>query len=78
MKSSGLCAYLASWMLAPMDPLIPGAGIFWTVYYLVNKQLSDASTSGFTALGIAVAIVLGIIFMTSIPGKFFKIVKRKA
>ena len=59
-------------------PLIPGAGIFWTVYYLVNKQLSDASTSGFTALGISVAIVLGIIFMTSIPGKFFKIVKRKA
>lgn len=54
-------------------PLIPGAGIFWTVYYIVNKQLSEAFSSGFTALGMAVAIVLGIIFITSLPGRMFKI-----
>lgn len=59
-------------------PLIPGAGIFWTVYYIVNKQLSDAFTSGFTALGMAVAIVIGIIFMTSLPGRMFKIAQKKA
>ena len=54
-------------------PLIPGAGIFWTVYYIVNKELSEAFASGFTALGVAVAIVLGIIFITSLPGSIFKI-----
>ena len=59
-------------------PLIPGAGIFWTVYYLVNKQLSEAFTSGFTALGVAVAIVIGIIFVTSLPGRMFKIAQKKA
>jgi uncharacterized membrane protein YjjB (DUF3815 family) len=59
-------------------PLIPGAGIFWTVYYIVNKQLSDAFASGFTALGVAVAIVLGIIFITSLPGRMFKIAPKKA
>ena len=59
-------------------PLIPGAGIFWTVYYIVNKQLSEAFTSGFTALGMAVAIVIGIIFMTSLPGRMFKIAQKKA
>lgn len=59
-------------------PLIPGAGIFWTVYYIVNKELSVAITTGFTALGMAVAIVLGIIFMTSLPGRMFKIVRKKA
>lgn len=58
-------------------PLIPGAGIFWTVYYIVNKELSVALTTGFTALGMAVAIVLGIIFMTSLPGRMFKIAHRK-
>lgn len=59
-------------------PLIPGAGIFWTVYYIVNKDLSTAVTTGFSALGMAVAIVLGIIFMTSLPGRMFKIAQRKA
>ena len=58
-------------------PLIPGAGIFWTVYYIVNKELSVAFTTGFTALGMAVAIVLGIIFMTSLPGRMFKITRKK-
>jgi len=58
--------------------LIPGAGIFWTVYYLVNKQPSEAFASGFTALGVAVAIVIGIIFVTSLPGRMFKIVQKKA
>lgn len=58
-------------------PLIPGAGIFWTVYYIVNKELSMAVTTGFTALAVAVAIVLGIIFMTSLPGKMFKIAQKK-
>jgi len=58
-------------------PLIPGAGIFWTVYYIVNKQLSEAFASGFTALGMAVAIVLGIIFITSLPGRMFKIASGK-
>ena len=58
-------------------PLIPGAGIFWTVYYIVNKELSVAFTTGFTALGMAVAIVLGIIFMTSLPGRMFKITWKK-
>jgi len=48
------------------------------VYYLVNKQLSEAFASGFTALGVAVAIVLGIIFMTSLPGRMFKIAQKKA
>ena len=57
-------------------PLIPGAGIFWTVYYIVNKQLSEAFASGFTALGVAIAIVIGIIFMTSLPGRMFKIAQR--
>lgn len=59
-------------------PLIPGAGIFWTAYYVVVKQLGIAVTTGFTALGVAVAIVLGIIFVTSLPGRLFKIVERKS
>jgi uncharacterized membrane protein YjjB (DUF3815 family) len=58
-------------------PLIPGAGIFWTAYYVVVKELSTAVSTGFTALGVTVAIVLGIIFITSLPGHIFKFVAKK-
>jgi len=59
-------------------PLIPGAGIFWTAYWVVVKELGTAVTTGFTALGVTIAIVLGIIFVTSLPGRMFKIAARKA
>ena len=53
-------------------PLVPGAGIYWTCYYLVTGQLDEASTRGFSALKAAVAIVLGIVFVFAIPQRFFK------
>ena len=53
-------------------PLVPGAGIYWTCYYLVTGQLGEASTRGFSALKAAVAIVLGIVFVFEIPQRFFK------
>ena len=58
-------------------PLIPGAGIFWTSYYIVNRELSLSLSAGFTAIGTAIAIVLGIVFVTSLPGRLFKIVSKK-
>jgi uncharacterized membrane protein YjjP (DUF1212 family) len=58
-------------------PLIPGAGIFWTAYWVVVKELGTAVTTGFTALGVTIAIVLGIIFVTSLPGRMFKIAVKK-
>lgn len=57
--------------------LIPGAGIFWTAYYVVIKELGMAVATGFTAIGVAIAIVLGIVLVTSIPGSLFKIVKKR-
>ena len=53
-------------------PLVPGAGIYWTCYYLVTGQLDEASPRGLSALKAAVAIVLGIVFVFEIPQRFFK------
>lgn len=58
-------------------PLIPGAGIFWTTYFLVVKQYSQALSTGMAALGATAAIVLGIILITSLPGGIFKIFYKK-
>lgn len=48
-------------------PLVPGAGIFWTGYYAVANQMALAASSGFLALKLTIAIVLGILLLSSIP-----------
>ena len=50
-------------LVAGIFPLVPGAGIYWTAYYVVTDQLAKASDRGFQTLKIAVAIVLGILFV---------------
>lgn len=59
-------------MIPGIFPLVPGAGIYWTAYYIVTDQMELASRKGFSAVKAAVAIVLGIIFVFEIPQSFFK------
>lgn len=60
-------------MITGIFPLVPGAQIYWATYYLVTDNLYKAFDSGFLALKIMVAIVLGIVVVFEIPYKFFKI-----
>mgnify|MGYP003371754346 FL=1 len=59
-------------LISGILPLVPGAGIYWTAYYLVTNQLDLALSKGFLAVKVAVAIVLGIVFVFEIPQRFFK------
>lgn len=52
-------------------PLVPGAGIFWTAYYLVVNDTHKAAEYGFAAVKAAVAIVLGIILIVQLPKAIF-------
>ena len=52
-------------------PLVPGAGVYWTSYYIVTDNLPLALQTGFAALKVAVAIVLGIIFVFELPQGLF-------
>lgn len=58
-------------LISGIFPLVPGAGIYWTVYYLVTNQLSLAAQTGYAAVKAAVAIVLGIVFVFEIPQGLF-------
>lgn len=58
-------------------PLVPGAGIYWTSYYIVTNQLSLASQKGFLALKSAVAIVLGIVVVLELPQRLFDRLSRR-
>ncbi len=77
-----MARYAAVWGKVPANifvlcgifTLVPGAGLFWTTYYLLLKSFSPASTSGFAAITISLAIVFGIIFAMELPQKWFSFV----
>ena len=54
-------------LISGIFPLVPGAGVYWTVYYMVTDQLYLAVQTGYTAVKVAVAIVLGIVFVFELP-----------
>ena len=47
-------------------PLIPGAGVFWSSYYVVSERMADSLNAGFTAVKVTIAIVLGIIIAANV------------
>lgn len=55
-------------LISGIFPLVPGAGIFWSAYYVASEQFMSALSSGLTAIQVSVAIVLGIIIAQNISG----------
>lgn len=52
-------------------PLVPGTYVYYTAYYFVMNELNLALAKGIDALKLAFAIVIGIVFVVSIPRPFF-------
>ncbi len=52
-------------------PLVPGAGIFWTSYQLVEAAFHEAMLTGFNAVKCSIAIVLAIVAVFEVPYRFF-------
>ena len=79
-----LSRWLAVWRACPstvlmipgLFPLIPGAGVYWTIHYLVANDLSMARQTGFTAVKMAIAIVFGIVLAFELPQKLFALRKK--
>ena len=64
-------------LISGIFPLVPGSYVYWTAYYLVTDQVKLAAETGYTAVKIAAAIVLGIVFVFEIPQKLFVKLFRK-
>lgn len=75
---AALCVALVSrwcaiWKKAPSTvflicgifPLIPGAGVFWSAYYVVSEQFRSAASAGFLAVEVTLMIVLSIIVVSN-------------
>lgn len=60
-------------LVSGIFPLVPGASVYNTAYYFVMNNLDEAVVWGINSLKIAFAIVLGIVFIVSIPREFFSL-----
>ena len=58
-------------LISGIFPLVPGFSVYNTAYYFVTNNLDEAVVWGINALKIAFAIVLGIVFIVSIPKQMF-------
>lgn len=58
-------------LVSGIFPLVPGSYVYWTAHYLVMNQVDLAAEKGYMAVKIAIAIVLGIVFVFEIPQKVF-------
>ncbi|MDK2965224.1 threonine/serine exporter family protein [Lacrimispora amygdalina] len=64
-------------LVSGIFPLVPGALVYWTAYYIVTDNTALAAHTGFLALKVAVAIVLGIVFVFELPQGFFRFAAKK-
>ncbi len=74
--ASRLLAYkrrmpLTVYLIGGIIPLVPGFGIYYTMYYLVTSDFSSAVTRGVDTLKISGVIVIGIFIILSLPWKLF-------
>lgn len=53
-------------LICGIFPLIPGAGVFWSAYYIASNQIDSAFMTGLMSVKLTLAIVLGIIVAASV------------
>ena len=73
----GMCCPATIFLIPGIFPLVPEARVYWMTYYIVTDELYLAAQTGYSALRIAVAIVLGIVFVFEIPQSVFCFLLRK-
>lgn len=64
-------------LVSGIFPLVPGVGIYYTSYYFIMEDFTQAVSKGVETLKIALAIALGIMFILSIPQAFFHLFESK-
>lgn len=63
-------------LISGIFPLVPGAGIYYTAYYLIMNDNVLALEKGMETAKIAIVIALGIVFILSLPQRIFNIMNK--
>lgn len=65
------------YLVAGIFPLVPGAGIYYTAYYLIMGEMEQFSSKGVETFLIAGSIALGIVFGFAIPQSLFNTLQKR-
>ena len=65
------------YLVTGIFPLVPGAGIYYTAYYLIMGEMTQFSSKGVETFLIAGSIALGIVFGFAIPQGIFNTLQKK-
>lgn len=68
---------ITTFLICGVFPIVPGAGIYYTGYYLFMGENSLGASKGFETLKIAIAIALGIGIVLSLPSFLFDYRKKE-
>lgn len=58
-------------------PLVPGAGLYYTAYYIMVDNIAMAGEKGIETFKIALAIAIGLSIGSAIPQKWFNIISNE-
>ncbi|WP_418965442.1 threonine/serine exporter family protein [Cetobacterium sp.] len=67
-----------SFLYPSMIPLVPGGGIYYTMYYIVQDNISKAVGKGIETFIISGSIAIGILTVSTFSQIYYYVVKKKA
>ena len=73
MSSNIFKAPATIFLIPGIFPMVPGGGLFWTSYHIASDQFRLALESGYSSIKITLAIVFGIILVSGLPNRFFRL-----
>ena len=57
---------VTTFLISGLFPLVPGAGMYYTMLAIVHNDLSEALSSGISTLSTAAVMALGILFVSTL------------
>ena len=69
---------VTAFLISGILPLVPGAGIYWTTYFMLTGQSAEALRRGVETGKIAAAMVLAIVLVFELPQGLFRVFGRRA
>ena len=69
---------MTAFLISGILPLVPGAGIYWTTYFMLIGQSAEALRRGVETGKIAAALGLAIVLVFELPQGLFRVFGRRA
>lgn len=69
---------VTTFLISGLFPLVPGAGMYYTMLAIVHSDLDKALSTGISTLSTAAVMALGILFVSTLSRGFFHLKKNSS